>query len=96
MEYKITRDTLYTCDKYGNIIREICKSVNSASYSESTKLFLVTFLNGKVETRDTHGNRVRVISEGAIDAKFDGQNILVRTKSGNKIVDKFGNIIRRV
>ena len=95
MDYKIQSDTLYTCDKYGNISRQICKSVNFANFSEKENIFVVTYNNGKVETLDQFGNRVRFICEGAVDAKFQDTNILVRTKSGNQLHDKYGNLIRR-
>lgn len=95
MNFKIQSDTLYTCDRYGNTIRKISDSVNNASFSDKENIFVVTYLNGKVETRDTYGNRIRFICEGAQDAKFQDANILVRTKSGNQLRDKYGNLIRR-
>jgi len=95
MNFKIQSDTLYTCDRYVNIIRKISDSVNNANFSDKENIFVVTYLNGKVETRDTYGNRIRFICEGAQDAKFQDTNILVRTKSGNQLRDKYGNLIRR-
>jgi hypothetical protein len=95
MNYKIQSDTLYTCDKWGNVIRKICDSVNNASFSEKDKIFVVTYINGGVETRHTFGNRIRFICDGAQDAKFQDTNIVVRTKSGNQLRDKYGNLIRR-
>jgi hypothetical protein len=95
MNYKIQSDTLYTCDKWGNVIRKICDSVNNASFSEKDNIFVVTYINGGVETRDAFGNRIRFICDGAQDAKFQDTNIVVRTKSGNQLRDKYGNLIRR-
>lgn len=95
MDFKIQSDTLYTCDKYGNVIRRISNSVSSANFSEKEKLFVVTYIKGTVETLDVYGNRVRFICEGAVDAKFQDNNILVRTKSGNQLRDRYGNLIRR-
>lgn len=94
MEYKIKSGTLYTCDKYGNINRQICASVNGASYSEKENIFVVAYSDGKVETRDIYGNRIRFICEGAVDVKFDDVNIIVRTKNGNQLRDRYGNLIR--
>jgi hypothetical protein len=95
MDYKIKSDTLYTCDKSGNTIRKICDSVNNASFSDKENIFVVTYLNGKVETRDTNGNRIRFICESALDAKFQDTNIVVRTKIENQLRDRYGNLIRR-
>ena len=95
MNFKITSDTLFTCDRYGNTLRRICDSVSFANFSEKENKFLVTFLNGRVETRDQYGNILRLICEGAIEARFQDVNILVRTKSENQLRDKYGNIIRR-
>jgi hypothetical protein len=94
MEFKIKSDTLYTCDKYGNVIRRICDNVNYASFSEKENIFLVTYTNGLVETRDIYGNRIRRICEGAVEAKFEDTNIVVRTRSGNQLRDRYGNVIR--
>jgi hypothetical protein len=96
MEFKIKSDILYTCDKYGNTIRKICDSVNYASYSEKEKIFVITYLNGFVETRDTYGNRIRKICEGAIEARFQDTNIVVRTKTDTQLRDRYGNVIRKL
>ncbi len=94
MNYKIKFDTLYTCDRYGNTIRKICDSVNNASYSEKEKIFVINYINGSVETRDIYGNRIRFICDGAVDVKFQESNIIVRTKFGNQLRDRNGNLIR--
>lgn len=95
MNYTIKSDTLLTCDIYGNTSRRICDSVRFANFSEKENLFLVTFLNGRVETRDQYGNVIRRICEGAVEARFQDRNILVRTRTENQLRDKYGNIIRR-
>ena len=95
MDFKIKSDTLYTCDKYGNVIRKISNSVNNANFSDKQNIFVVTYLNGKVETVDTNGNRIRFICEGAQDAKFQDVNIIIRTKTENQLRDRYGNLIRR-
>jgi hypothetical protein len=69
--------------------------VNNASFSDKENIFVVTYLNGKVETRDTNGNRIRFICEDALDAKFQDTNIVVRTKNENQLRDRYGNLIRR-
>jgi hypothetical protein len=94
MEFKIKSETLSTCDKYGNVIRRICDNVNYASFSDKENIFVVTYNNGVVETRDVYGNRIRKICDGAIDAKFQDTNIIVRTKNGNQLRDRHGNVIR--
>jgi hypothetical protein len=87
MNYKIKFDTLYTCDRYGNTIRKICDS-------EKEKIFVINYINGSVETRDIYGNRIRFICDGAVDVKFQESNIIVRTKFGNQLRDRNGNLIR--
>jgi len=95
MFLKIEKFTLYTCDKYGNKIRHISTDVAFAVYCESQKLFLVTSLNGNVDTRDEYGNHRRFIAKDAIEARFDGTEILIRTKDGkNERRDRYGNHLR--
>ena len=95
MNYKIKSDTLYTCDSNGNTLRRICDSVNYVNFSEKEKIFIVTYLNGVVETRDVYGNRIRKICEGAIEARFQDDKIITRTKSETHLRDRYGNVIRR-
>jgi hypothetical protein len=92
---KIENSVLYTCDKYGNKGRQIARDVAFATYCETQKLFLVTSLNGDVDTRDDYGNQRRKVGKNAIEARFDGTEILIRTKDGkNERRDQYGNIIR--
>lgn len=96
MDYKIQSSTLYTCDKYGNSTRRICDSVSYANYSEKDNIFVITRLDGTVETKDVYGNSIRRICDSAIEAKFQDGNILVRFKNENKLIDEYGNVIRRI
>lgn len=96
MIFKIQSDKLLSCDKYGNIQRQICDSVLNANFSEKQNMFVITRINGLVETRDVYGNSIRKICEGGQDAKFIDSNILVRLKSENRLIDKYGNVIRRM
>lgn len=92
---KIENSVLFTCDRYGNKLRQIAKDVAFATYCETQKLFLVTSLNGNVDIRDEYGNHRRQVCKNAIEARFDGTDILVRTKDGkNERRDKYGNLIR--
>lgn len=95
MEYIIKSGILNTCDRYGNIIRRICQSVNYACFSEKENIFVVTYLNGRVETLDTYGNRIRFICEGALEARFQDTNISIRCKNENQLRDRYGNLIRK-
>ena len=54
----------------------------------------MTLENGQVVTYDTNGNSKRRICESAIEARWQDGNILVRTKTGNRIVDTLGNTLR--
>lgn len=92
---KIENSVLFTCDKYGNKQRQIARDVAFATYCETQNLFLVTSLNGDVDTRDDYGNQRRKVGKNAIEARFDGTEILIRTKDGkNERRDQYGNIIR--
>jgi hypothetical protein len=92
---KIENSVLYTCDKYGNKGRQIARDITFAVYCETQKLFLVTSLNGSVDTRDEYGNHRRQVGKNAVEARFDGTDILIRTKEGkNERRDKYGNLIR--
>ena len=95
MEYIIKSGILNTCDRYGNIIRRISQSVNYACFSEKENIFVVTYLNGRVETLDTYGNRIRFICEGALEARFQDTNISIRCKNENQLRDRYGNLIRK-
>lgn len=97
MEYKIEGTDLYTCDRYGNKGRKIAGNVSYASYSESREMFVVTDLNGVVQTRDKYGNPIRKICENAMEARFiDNKDLIIRTRNGNEQRDEYGNLIRRI
>lgn len=92
---KIENSVLYTCDKYGNKGRQIARDTAFAVYCETQKIFLVTSLNGSVDTRDEYGNHIRTVGKNAVEARFDGKDILIRTKDGkNERRDQYGNLIR--
>ena len=92
---KIENFVLYTCDKYGNKGRQIAREVVFATYCENQKIFLVTSFSGSVDTRDEYGNHIRQVGKNGVEARFDGTDILIRTKDGkNERRDKYGNLIR--
>ena len=94
MNWIIKNGSLFLCDIYGNTGRRISESVSFANYDDKTKVFLVTLTDGKVVTKDVNGNSLRQICEGAIEARFQDDKILVRTKSGNQLRDRVGNFLR--
>lgn len=97
MNYKIKNQTLYICDTYGNTGRRIAENVSFGTYDESQNIFLVTLLNGKVETRDSNGNQIRTITENAIEARFSGTDLIIRKIDGRtEVRDKHGNLIRHL
>lgn len=92
MEYIIKNNSLFICDKYGNTGIRISENVSNVNFSEEKKIFLITKINGDVELKDTNGNLRSKIFEGAVDARFNGDGFVVRTKDGrNRLVDKSGN-----
>lgn len=97
-EILIKNDSLYTCDRHGNLGTRITENVSNAYWSDSQDIFLITRLNGKVEVRDRHGNLARVLCEDAKDAKFsDGTNVQVRMNNGQtRILDRHGNLVRNL
>jgi hypothetical protein len=79
----------------GNLGRRISENVAFGTYDESQKIFLITSTDGKLETKDIGGNPIRVLSQGVLEARFSGTDILVRKKDGrNVLIDKAGNIKR--
>jgi hypothetical protein len=95
MFMKIEKSLLYICDKYGNTGRQIAKDVAFAIFNDTQKIFLVTSLNGNVDIRDEYGNLRRSVGKNAVEARFDGTDILIRTKDGkNERRDQYGNLIR--
>ena len=96
MDWIIKNSQLYLCDKWGNTGRRISESTSFANFDESSKVFLVTLIDGKVVTKDINGNSLRQICEGAIEARFQGDKILVRTRNGNELRDRVGNFLRKM
>lgn len=93
--FKILNQSLYICDNMGNLGRRISENVAFGTYDESQKIFLITGIDGKLETKDIAGNNIRVLSQGVLEARFSGTDILVRKKDGkNVLIDKVGNIKR--
>lgn len=95
MMFKILNQSLYLCDSIGNLGRRISENVAFGTYDESQKIFLITKVNGSLETKDIMGNNIRVLSQGVLEARFSGTDILVRKRDGkNVLIDKMGNIKR--
>jgi hypothetical protein len=68
----------------GNLVRYIGNNdVAYADINGSQDHVLITTTSGKVELRALNNNLVRYIGNGdALDARWNGTDILVRTKSG--------------
>lgn len=95
MMFKIVNQSLYLCDSIGNLGRRISENVAFGTYDETQKIFLITKVNGSLETKDIMGNNIRVLSQGVLEARFSGTDILVRKRDGkNVLIDKMGNIKR--
>ncbi len=96
MDWIIKNNALFLSDNWGNTGRRISENVSFATYNESEKVFLVTLNDGKVVTKDINGNSLRQICEGAIEARFQDDKILVRTRNGNELRDRVGNFLRKM
>jgi hypothetical protein len=96
MDWIIKNGQLFLTDKWGNTGRRISENVSFATYNESEKIFLVTLNDGKVVTKDINGNFLRQICEGAIEARYQSEKILVRTRNGNELRDRVGNFLRKM
>jgi len=93
--FKIVNQSLYLCDSIGNLGRRISENVAFGTYDESQKIFLITKVNGSLETKDIMGNPIRILSQGVLEERFSGTDILVRKRNGkNVLIDKMGNIKR--
>ncbi len=92
MNYKIVNQTLFICDTYGNTSRRISENCAFGTFDESSKTFLVTKTDGKLELKDINGNLHRVITTDVVEARFNGSSIMVRKKDGKSyLFDKYGN-----
>lgn len=96
MDWIIKNGQLFLTDKWGNTGRRISENVGFATYNESEKIFLVTLNDGKVVTKDINGNFLRQICDGAIEARYQDEKILVRTRNGNELRDRVGNFLRKM
>jgi hypothetical protein len=97
MNYKILNKTLFICDKWGNIGKRISENVAFGTFDDKTSLFLVTKSNGDVEIKDVNGNLKRTISSDSMEARFQGDDIIIRKNDGRTcIVDRVGNIRRYI
>ena len=95
MIYKIDKTDLVICDKWGFRLKLIAEKVAFATFDDNQNIFLVTFLNGEVKTKDINGTGLRFICENATEARFSGTDITVRTKDGkNQLRDKNGFVLR--
>ena len=95
MEYKILNRTLFLCDKWGNTTRRISENVAFGTFDDKTSTFLVTKTDGKVELKDLNGSVRRDLSNDGVEARFQGNDIIIRKKDGKTcIVDIYGNIQR--
>jgi hypothetical protein len=95
VNYKIINKILYISDIYGNILRKIIEGVSFATYDDAQALFLVTRMDGKVETREINGNFRRLLGNSAYEARFSGTDVIIRKRDGViELRDRNGNIIR--
>ena len=97
MEYKILNRTLFICDQWGNTRARISENVSFGTFDDKTSTFLVTKIDGKVEIKDINGNLKRIISSDGIEARFHGDDIIIRKNDGRTcIIDRVGNIRRYI
>lgn len=97
MNYKIVNSSLFICDKWGNPGRKISSNVAFGTFDEKSNVFLVTKVDGKLEIKDTDGNLIRNISKDVYEARFLGEDIVIRKQNGkNCIIDRFGNFKRYI
>ncbi len=97
MEYKILNRTLFICDKWGNTTRRISENVAFGTFDDKTSTFLVTKIDGKIEIKDINGNLKRTISSDGLEARFHGDDVIIRKNDGRTcIIDRNGNIRRYI
>jgi hypothetical protein len=82
----------------GNLVRYIGNSdVQFADINGAQDHVLITTTSGKVELRALNNNLVRYIGNGdALDARWNGSDILVRTKSGKTELRAMNNNLIRM
>ena len=83
MIYYVRSGVLYTADYMGAAAKRIIgDNLVSAYLNESNKTYVITRSNGLVEVISETGLRLRNICNEGLDARFEGNDVLVREKSG--------------
>ena len=85
-------NVLVSADYMGAATKRICDGVSNADYCTKTRVYVITLINGVVETRDYNGNRIRQICDGATESRFNGGLITVRRNGRTELRDRSGNL----
>ena len=94
MIYYVKNGVLYTADYMGAAAKRIIgDNISSAFLNESNKTFVITRTNGLVEVINENGLRLRNIFDKAVDARFQGNDILVMEKSGRTTLRSLSGLV---
>ena len=86
--------SLYWMDRHGNRHARVADRVQYSDFNSNLNEVLVTYQNGEVKLTDVNGNlRSSLKVTDAIDARFEGDKILIRRRGGSiELRDRHGNI----
>jgi hypothetical protein len=94
MIYYVKNGVLYTADYMGAASKRIKgDNIITAFLNESNKTFVITRTNGLVEVINENGLVLRNICNEGLDARFEGNDVLVREKSGRTTLRSLSGLV---
>jgi hypothetical protein len=94
MIYYVKNGVLYTADYMGAAAKRIKgDNIATAFLNESNKTFVITRTNGLVEIINENGLVLRNIFNEGLEARFQGNDILVREKSGRTTLRSLSGLV---
>jgi hypothetical protein len=94
MIYYVKNGVLYTADFMGAAAKRIKgDNIATAFLNESNKTFVITRTNGLVEVINENGLVLRHIFNEGLEARFQGNDILVREKSGRTTLRSLSGLV---
>lgn len=94
MIYYVKNGVLYTADYMGAAAKRIKgDNIATAFLNESNKTFVITRTNGLVEVINENGLVLRNIFNEGLEARFEGNDILVREKSGRTTLRSLSGLV---
>jgi hypothetical protein len=94
MIYYVKNGVLYTADYMGAAAKRLKgDNIATAFLNEYNKTFVITRTNGLVEIINENGLVLRNIFNEGLEARFQGNDILVREKSGRTTLRSLSGLV---